>query len=77
MQVKIFEAPDMATGLRMVRKELGPDALILSTRTVKDGKMGILGKKYLEITAAVDNQWEEKKTAPKAAVTNKGAASMS
>lgn len=44
----------MATGLKQVRKELGPDALILSTRTVKDGKMGLLGKKYLEITAAID-----------------------
>ncbi len=60
MQVKIFEAPDMATGLRQVRKELGPDALILSTRTIKDGKLGLLGKKYLEITAAVDHQYEEK-----------------
>ena len=59
MQVKIFEAPDMATGLRQVRKELGPDALILSTRTIKDGKMGLLGKKYLEITAAVDHQFEQ------------------
>ena len=59
MQVKIFEAPDMATGLRQIRKELGPDALILSTRTIKDGKMGLLGKKYLEITAAIDHQFEE------------------
>ncbi len=58
MQVKIFEAPDMATGLRQIRKELGPDALILSTRSIKDGKLGLLGKKHLEITAAVDHQFE-------------------
>ena len=55
MQVKVFESPDMATGLRMVRKELGADALILSTRSVRNSKLGILGKSMLEITAAVDD----------------------
>lgn len=55
MQVKIFEAEDMATGLRMVKDELGPDALIISTRTVKNSKLGLLGKSTLEITAAIDN----------------------
>ena len=45
----------MASGLKMIKKELGPDALILSTRTIRDGKLGLLGKPLLEITAAVDN----------------------
>ena len=54
MQVKVFESEDMASGLKMVKKELGPDALILSTRTVKNGKLGLLGKPMLEITAAID-----------------------
>ncbi|MEE4241817.1 MAG: hypothetical protein V2I36_10130, partial [Desulfopila sp.] len=62
MQVKIFEAPDMATGLRQIRRELGPDALILSTRTVKNGKLGLLGKHTLEITAAIDTPWPDKTT---------------
>lgn len=44
----------MASGLKMVKKELGPDALILSTRTIKNGKLGLLGKPMLEITAAID-----------------------
>ena len=44
----------MATGVRMVKKELGPDALILSTRTVRSGKFGMIGKPMLEITAAID-----------------------
>lgn len=57
MQVRVFEAPDMATGLRKIRQELGPDALILSTRTIKNGKLGLLGKQHLEITAAIDNQF--------------------
>ncbi len=56
MQVKIFEAPDMAAGLKLIRKELGPDALILSTRTIRNGRLGILGKPLIEITAAIDQQ---------------------
>jgi flagellar biosynthesis protein FlhF len=54
MQVRVFEATDMASGLRLVKKELGPDALILSTRTVRNGKLGLIGKAMLEITAAID-----------------------
>ncbi len=54
MQVKVFESPDMASGLKMVRNELGADALILSTRSVRNSKLGILGKSMLEITAAID-----------------------
>lgn len=54
MQVRVFEAADMASGLKRVKQELGPNALILSTRTIKSGKLGILGKNVIEITAAVD-----------------------
>ncbi len=54
MQVRVFEATDMASGLKMVKKELGPDALILSTRTIRNGKLGLMGKPVLEITAAFD-----------------------
>jgi len=56
MQVKVFESPDMATGLRMVRNELGADALILSTRSIRNSKLGLLGKSMLEITAAIDDR---------------------
>ncbi len=54
MQVRVFESPDMASGLKMVRNELGADALILSTRSVRNPRLGILGKSMLEITAAID-----------------------
>ena len=63
MQVRVFEASDMASGLKMVKKELGPDALILSTRTVRAGKLGLLGKPMLEITAAIDNHYNEQNKA--------------
>ncbi|MCP4339563.1 MAG: flagellar biosynthesis protein FlhF [Desulfobulbaceae bacterium] len=54
MQVRVFESSDMASGLKKIKEELGPDALILSTRTIRNGKLGILGKPMLEITAAID-----------------------
>lgn len=44
----------------MVKDELGPDALILSTKTVHSGKLGLLGKKSFEITAAMDTDWPDK-----------------
>ena len=61
MQVKIFESTDMASGLKLVKDALGPNALILSTRTLRNGKLGILGKPTLEITAAIDTSWPETK----------------
>ncbi len=61
MQIKVFEAPDMTSGLKQIKKALGPDALILSSRTIKKGTMGVLGKPMLEITAASDEAWPEDK----------------
>ncbi|MDY0291865.1 MAG: flagellar biosynthesis protein FlhF [Desulfuromonadaceae bacterium] len=54
MQVKVFESEDMSSALRMIKEELGPDALILSSRTVRKGGMGLFGKPVLEVTAAID-----------------------
>ena len=64
MQVRVFEAKDMTSGLKMVKEALGPDALILSTRTVRTGRLGVLGKPMLEITAAIDNRWQEEDPPP-------------
>ena len=59
MQVRVFEAKDMASGLKLVKEALGPDALILSTRTIRGGTFGVIGKPVLEITAAIDDQWPD------------------
>ncbi len=59
MQVKVFESKDMASGLKMIKDELGPDALILSTKTIRSSKFGLPGKSTMEITAAIDSQWNE------------------
>ena len=56
MHVKRFEAADMAEALRLVKHELGPNAVILSTRQIKKGggAFGIFGRSFVEVTAAVD-----------------------
>ncbi len=59
MQVRVFTAEDMNAGLRQVRKELGPEALILSTKTIKNGALGIFEKATIEITAAIDSPYPE------------------
>src|SRR5215475_9313981 len=58
MHVKRFEAADMAEALRMVKLELGPHAIILSTRQIKKagGAFGIFGRSFVEVTAAVDRE---------------------
>ena len=56
MQVKTFKAVDMPEALRMVKREFGQDAMILSSR--KEHRRGLLGhfsKPYFEGTAALDN----------------------
>ncbi len=57
MQVKTFEAVDMKQALRRVKEELGPNAVIVSSRSVRRdrGVFGLLGRKVLEVTAAVES----------------------
>lgn len=55
MHVKRFEAPTMLEAIRQVKAELGPEAVIVSQRTVKRrGAFGMLGRGVVEVTAAVD-----------------------
>lgn len=58
MQVKRFEAVDMQEAIRLVKQELGPQAIILSTRSVKkgNGAFGLFGRSMVEVTAAVDRE---------------------
>ena len=55
MLVKTFQAATMAEALRLVKAELGPDAMILSTK--KESQGGVLGffsKQVVKVTAAID-----------------------
>jgi flagellar biosynthesis protein FlhF len=55
MQIKRFEAVDMTEALRMVKRELGSEAVILSAKEIRPrGFFSALKKKSVEITAATD-----------------------
>ncbi len=53
MNLKTFRAIDMAEAVKMIKKEFGPDAVILSSRQVrkKQGFFGLFAKKELEVVA--------------------------
>jgi flagellar biosynthesis protein FlhF len=57
MKVKKFVAPSMAEAMKMIRAELGSDAVILNSKVVhKGGFFGLFTKKNIEVIAAVDPQ---------------------
>src|SRR3990170_5331919 len=56
MQIKKFEAVDMQEALRLIRNDIGPDAVILSTKKGKrgDGVFGMFSRQMVEVVAARD-----------------------
>lgn len=68
MQVRTFEAVDMKQALQLVKKEMGPRAVIVASRSVrKDGGLfGLLGRKVLEVTAAAEDGPEPETPTPAA-----------
>ncbi len=54
MKVKTYKAIDMQEAMRLIKRDLGPHAVILSTRKVMEGKkaFGLLGRPTVEVTAA-------------------------
>ena len=60
MQVRKFEAPTMNEALKIIKQELGPDAIILSTKNHRKG-FGLLSKASVEVTAAVSEKNLSKK----------------
>ena len=70
MKVKLFHAETMHEAIREIKAELGPDAIILSTKRVRQGSLpfGLFGKPLLEVTAATDRDAKEFTPIPQAAV---------
>ncbi|MGK5089272.1 flagellar biosynthesis protein FlhF [Bdellovibrionota bacterium FG-2] len=60
MQVKKFEAPTIQEALETIKRELGPEAIILHTRKNRRG-FGLMSKASVEITAAVSDRSAHKK----------------
>ena len=61
MYVRKFEADSLDDALKEIKKELGPDAIILKTITNK-GLKGAFKKKKIEITAAISEKNYTKKS---------------
>jgi len=51
MQTQTFQAREIKEALALVRRELGPDAIVVSTRRVPGRTMGLLGGTLIEVTA--------------------------
>ena len=68
MRVKKFEAKNMKEALQMVKKHLGPDAVILSARDNRKN-FGLGGEASVEITAAVSESTLQKKQFTEARMT--------
>ena len=58
MNLKRYRVNTIQEALQQIKKDLGPDAVIVSTRQVKEssGKFGLFGKTMLEVTAAKDTK---------------------
>jgi flagellar biosynthesis protein FlhF len=54
MRIKKFTASNYSIALHLVKQELGADALILSTRSIKPSTAGKMEATRVEITAAVE-----------------------
>jgi flagellar biosynthesis protein FlhF len=57
MQLKRYRSASVREALALARQELGPDALVLSTRLVSaPGMRGWLGARVVEVTAAAERE---------------------
>ncbi len=55
MRIKKFTARTLKEATEQMRKELGPDAIVLGTRTLSKGSgLGIFGREMYEVTGAMD-----------------------
>lgn len=70
MNLKRYRVNNIKEALKFIKRDLGPDALIVSTRQVKEGKgaFGMFGKTMLEVTAAPGEK-KKNSSAPKVQAT--------
>ncbi len=61
MQVKKFEAPTIQEALETIKRELGPEAIILQTKQNKRG-FGLMSKGSVEVTVAISDRSLQKKS---------------
>ncbi|HTX99575.1 MAG TPA: hypothetical protein VMG09_06115, partial [Bacteroidota bacterium] len=56
MRIKKFTARTLKEATEQMRKELGPEAIVLGTRTLpKANGLGLFGRETYEVTGAIDD----------------------
>ncbi|WP_042144803.1 flagellar biosynthesis protein FlhF [Paucisalibacillus sp. EB02] len=71
MKVKKYTAPTMPEAMNQIRKELGADAVILSSKEIQEGGfLGFFKKRKIEVIAALDRSPLPKKQPPTKIVKN-------
>src|SRR5436190_9913072 len=55
MQIKKFEAPTIQEALDAIKRDLGPEAIILQTKRNRKG-FGLMGGASVEVTAAISDR---------------------
>jgi flagellar biosynthesis protein FlhF len=68
MELKKFEAPTLAEALKVVKRELGPEAIILSTKNNRSG-WGLMNQSSVEVTATVSREALDRKRAAESRMT--------
>ncbi|AHF97898.1 hypothetical protein DESACE_04420 [Desulfurella acetivorans A63] len=62
MIIKTFEANNLQEAIKKIKKELGEEAVILSTRKVRKGSFfSFFKREVIEVTAAIEHKQESKK----------------
>jgi flagellar biosynthesis protein FlhF len=60
MQIKRYEVLDIKDAIELIKKDLGDEAVIISTRQVNGSNdLGFFGKPFLEVVAAIDYKEED------------------
>jgi flagellar biosynthesis protein FlhF len=71
MHLKRYEVVDMAEAISQIKRDLGPDAIILSTRTIhkRGGIFRLVDKPLLEVIAAADPRESQRPDPPGSGVS--------
>ena len=81
MNLKRYRVNNIKEALKFIKQDLGSDAMIVSTRQVKEntGAFGLFGKTMLEVTASASEKKKDSRTVPttKALETYSGSAEAS
>ena len=67
MNLKRYRVNNIKEALKFIKSDLGSDAMIVSTRQVKEntGVFGLFGKTMLEVTASASEKKKDNRSSPR------------